>query len=81
MVSVSFAPLAALLLARLGGASAADAANAGVAVALVLLTVHGWSAARAAQLRGWQLAGATAVAAALGVIMVLLKNLVINNLH
>jgi len=81
MVSASFAPLVTLLLARLAGASAADAANVGVAVALVLLTLHGWSAARAAQLRGWQLAGATAIAAALGVILVVLKNLVINNLH
>jgi hypothetical protein len=81
MVSSSFAPLAILLLARLAGASAAHAADAGVAAALALLTLHGWSAARAARLRGWQLAGATAIAAALGVLMVLLKNLVINNLH
>jgi hypothetical protein len=81
MVSSSFAPPAVLILARLAGVSAADAANAGVAVALALLTLHGWSAARAAQLRGWRLAGATAIAAALGVIMVVLKNLVINHLH
>ena len=50
-------------------------------VAIVLLTFHGWSAGRAAQLRGWQLAGATAIAAALGLIMVVLKNVVINHLH
>jgi hypothetical protein len=81
MVTSSFAPLAVLILARLAGASAADAANAGVAVALGLLTLHGWAAARAAQLHRWQLAGATAIAAALGVILVLLKNLVISNLH
>jgi hypothetical protein len=81
MVSASFAPLAGLILARLAGASAANAANIGVAVALVVLTVHGWSAGRAAQLRGWRLVGATAIAAALGVIMVVLKNLVINHLH
>jgi len=81
MVSASFAPLAVLILVRLAGASAADAANAGVAVALLLLTVHGWSAARAAELHGWRLACATAIAAALGVILVLLKDLVISQLH
>ena len=81
MVTASFAPLAALIVARLAGASAANAANVGVAVALLVLTVHGWSAGRAARLRGWQLVGATAIAAALGVIMVVLKNLVINHLH
>jgi hypothetical protein len=81
MVSSSFAPLAGLILARLAGASAAGAANVGIAIALVLLTLHGWSAGRAAQLRGWRLVGATAIAAALGVIMVVLKNLVINHLH
>jgi Na+/H+ antiporter NhaA len=53
----------------------------GVSVAIVLLTFHGWSAGRAAQLRGWQLAGATAIAAALGLIMVVLKNVVIHYLH
>jgi hypothetical protein len=55
MVSASYAPLLALLLARLAGASALVAANVGLAAAIVLLTIHGWSAGRAAQLRGWQL--------------------------
>jgi hypothetical protein len=81
MVSASFVPLAALILARLAGASASTAAAVGVAVAIVLLTFHGWSAGRAAQLRRWQLAAATAIAAALGLIMVILKDLVINHLH
>jgi len=81
MVTVSVAPLAALIVARLAGASAANAANVGVAVALLVLTVHGWSAGRAAQLRSWQLVGTTAIATTLGVIMVVLKNLVINHLH
>lgn len=81
MVSASFAPLVALILARLAGASSSAAAAIGVAVAIVLLTFHGWSAGRAARLRGWQLAAATAIAAALGLIMVILKDLVINHLH
>lgn len=81
IVSTSFAPLAALGLARLAGASAVTAANVGVAAAVVLLTFHGWAAARAAQLRGWQLAGTTSIAAVLGLAMVALKNLVILHLH
>jgi hypothetical protein len=81
MVSASFAPLLALLLARLAGASALVAANIGLAAAIVLLTFHGWSAGRAAQLRGWQLFFATSVAAALGLLMIALKDLVLLHLH
>jgi hypothetical protein len=81
MVSASFAPLLALLLARLAGASALAAANIGLAAAIVLLTIHGWSAGRAAQLRGWQLFSATSVAAALGLLMIALKDLVLLHLH
>jgi|SRR5271165_3415025 len=81
MVSASFAPLVALILARLAGAPTPTAATVGVAVAIALLTFHGWSAGRAAQLRGWQLVAATAIAAALGLIMVVLKNVVIHHLH
>jgi hypothetical protein len=81
IVSASFAPLAVLVLARLAGASGVAAANAGVIAAVVLLTFHGWAAARAAQLHGWPLAGATATAAALGLALVALKNLVILHLH
>lgn len=81
IVSASFAPLAALIVARLAGASAVTAANVGVGAAVVLLTFHGWAAARAARLRGWQLTGATTIAAVLGLAMVALKNLVILHLH
>jgi hypothetical protein len=81
MVSASFAPLLALVLARLAGATALEAANAGLAVAFVLLAFHGWRAALAAQLRGWQLLAACSVAAALGLIMILLKDLVLIHLH
>jgi hypothetical protein len=81
MVSASFAPLLALLLARLAGASAPAAANVGLAAAIVLLTIHGWLAGRAAQLRSWQLFFATSVAAALGLLMIALKDLVLIHLH
>ncbi len=81
MVSASFAPLLAVLLARLAGASALAAANVGLAAAIVLLTIHGWSAGRAAQLRSWPLFFATSVAASLGLLMIALKDLVLLHLH
>src|ERR1700722_17146621 len=81
MVSASFAPLVALVLARLVGAPALPAANVGLVVGALLLTFHGWLAGRAAQLRGWQLFFATSFAAALGLVMILLKDLVLTRLH
>jgi hypothetical protein len=81
MVSASYAPLLVLLLARLAGASAAVAANIGLVAAIVLLTFHGWSASRAAQLHGRPLIFATSVALALGLVMIALKDLVLNHLH
>jgi hypothetical protein len=81
MISASFAPLVALVLARLAGASELAAANVGLVVAVVLLTLHGWLAGRAAQLRGWPLLFATSFAAALGLVMILLKDLVLTHLH
>jgi len=50
-------------------------------VAIVLLTIHGWLAGRAARLRGWKLAGVTSVATGLGLVMILLKDLVLIHLH
>jgi hypothetical protein len=81
IVSASFAPLVALVVARLAGASAFAAANVGVGAAVVLLTAHGWTAGRAAQLKGWRLTASTSIAAVLGLVMVALKNLVILHLH
>jgi hypothetical protein len=81
MVTASYVPLAALLLARLAGASPVTAANTGLAVAVMLLVYHAWSAARAAQLRGPTLIGATCAAGLLGVVMILMKNLVLVHLH
>lgn len=81
MVSASYAPLLALVLARLAGASALAAANVGLGLAVVLLTFHGWSAGRAAGLRGRQLLFSTSVAATLGIVMILLKDVVLIHLH
>jgi hypothetical protein len=81
MVSASFLPLLALVLARLAGASASVAANIGLAAAIMLLTAHGWLAGRAAKLRGWRLLLAASVAAALGLVMIALKDLVLIHLH
>jgi hypothetical protein len=81
MVTASYVPLLALVLAKLAGASALTAANVGLAAAIVLLTVHGWLAGRAAQLRSWPLFFATSTAAALGLVMIALKDLVLIHLH
>lgn len=81
MVTASYVPLLALVLARLAGASSLTAANIGLAVAIVLLTVYGWTAARSARLRGWQRLISTSIAAMLGIVMILLKDLVLIHLH
>ena len=81
MITVSYAPLLALVLARLAGASALTAANVGLAVAILLLAIHGWWAGRAAQLHGRQLVAVTSVAVGLGLVMVALKDLVLVHLH
>ena len=81
MVSASFIPLLSLVLARLFGASSSGAANAGLATAIVLLVIYAWSAGRAAQLRGRQLLVITLIAAGLGLLMVVLKDVVLIHLH
>ena len=81
MVSASYAPLLAVVLATVAGASALTAANIGLVVAMVLLAIHGWLAGRAAQLQGWKLLVATSIAAGLGLVMILLKDLVLIHLH
>ncbi len=81
MVTASFVPLAVLVLARLAGATISVADNIGLAAAIALLLIHGWSAAQAAELRGWRLAWATSVALGLGLVMVLLKDVVLLHLH
>ena len=77
MVTASYAPLLALVLARVAGASALEAANVGLVVAIVLLAFHGLRAGRAAHLRGWPLFAACSVAVVLGLVMILLKDLIL----
>lgn len=81
MVTASVGPLLAVLLARLTGAPSLAAANAGLAVALVLIVWHAWSAGRAARLRGRALIGLTSIGALLGAVMIVFKNFVLVNLH
>ncbi len=81
MVTASYLPLLALILAHLLGASVPAAANAALAVAIVLLTIYAWSAGRAARLHGRQLLIITAAAAALGLLMIVLKDVVLIHLH
>jgi hypothetical protein len=81
MVSASYLPLLALVVARVAGASPLTAANVGLVGAILLLIVHAWSAGRSARLRGWHLLAATSVAGGLGLVMILLKDLVLIHLH
>ena len=81
MVSASYLPLLALLVARAAGASALVAANVGLLATILVLIMHAWIAGRAARLHGWRLAVAVSVAAALGLTMVALKDLVLIHLH
>ncbi len=81
MVTASYIPLLALIVAHLLGASVPAAANVGLGVAIVLLTIYAWSAGRAARLRGKQLLIVTAAAAALGLLMIILKDVVLVHLH
>lgn len=81
MVSASYLPLLALLVARVAGASAFSAANVGLVAAVVMLTYHARAAGRAAQLRGRRLLFSTSIAAGLGLVMILLKDLILAYLH
>lgn len=81
MVSASYMPLLAVVIAKVAGASELAAANVGLVAAIVLLTIHGWLAGRAAQLQGWKLAMVTSIATSLGLVMILLKDLVLIHLH
>jgi len=81
MVSASFAPLLAVVLAKVAGASDLTAANVGLVVAIVLLTVQGgWLGGRPSR-RAGKLLVATSIAAGLGLVMILLKDLVLIHLH
>ena len=75
MVTASFLPLAALLVARLAGASSSDAAWVALGLTVALLIIHGYTAARAAGLGGVRLVLVTGSAGLLGAAMVALKTL------
>ena len=81
MVSASFTPVLVLTVARIAGASSSAAATAALAAAILMLTIYAWSACRAAGLRGAQMIGVTSIAAGLGVLMIILKNVVLVHLH
>jgi len=81
MVSASFLPLLALVLARVAGVSGFAAANVGLVTAVVVLMFHAWAAGRSARLRGRQLLFATSIAAGLGLAMILLKDVVLTHVH
>jgi hypothetical protein len=81
MVSAAYIPVVGLVVARLAGASRVVSANVALSVAVAVLLVHGWTAGRAADLRGIRLAAVTLIAGSLGLVMIVLKNFVITNLH
>jgi hypothetical protein len=73
MVTASFVPLASLLVARLLGASASQAADVALYVTIAALVIHGYAAARAAGLGGFRLVVVSGTAGLLGAAMVALK--------
>jgi hypothetical protein len=81
MVSEAYLPLLALVLARVAGASAFAAANVGLVAAVVLLMIHAWLAGRSARLRGRQLLVVTSLAAGLGLAMIVLKDVILTQVH
>jgi hypothetical protein len=81
MVSAAYIPVLALIVGRLFGASPTASANIALAVAVLLLVFHGWSAGRAAELHGLQLLIVTMIGGGLGIVMIILKNFVVTNLH
>lgn len=81
MISAAYIPVLVLIVARLLGGTRTIAANAALAVAVLLLMTHGWSSGRAAELRGTRLVTVTLIAGSLGLFMIILKNFVITQLH
>jgi hypothetical protein len=81
MVSSSFLPLVVLTVTRLVGETPPLTANLALVTVLLLLLFHSWSAGRAVRLPARQQAVVMVVAAAIGVLMIVLKNLVLVRLH
>ena len=80
LVSASYIPLLALLLARLFGAEPWTAAIISLVVIVAMLTVYGWTAARSLDLHGLPLVGMTLLAGGFGVLMIFLK-IALTHLH
>jgi hypothetical protein len=81
MVGATFVPLLFLVAAWLLGASAGNAANAGLIAALVELVIYSWAAGRAAGLKGRQQLAVASTAVVLGLMMITLKDVVLIHLH
>lgn len=81
MVSASAIPLLLLLLSWLFGASGYAASNVALVAALAELMFYAFRAGRGARLPGRQQAGLTIAAAVLGLAMILLKDVVLIQLH
>jgi hypothetical protein len=79
MVSASYIPLLALLVARVAGASSTSSAYVALAATVLMLIYYGWSAARASGLRGSALVIMTSAAGALGMLMILLKAVIVHS--
>jgi hypothetical protein len=80
MVTASYIPLVALLVARLLGATTTTSALIGLIVTVSLLMAYGWSAGRSAGLPMLGRIGLTVLAAVLGLLMITLK-VAITHLH
>lgn len=81
MVSAAYLPVVGLVVARVAGASRVLSANIALSIAVAVLLVHGWTAGRAADLRGMRLAAVTLIAGSFGFAMIILKNFVMIHLH
>lgn len=75
MVTASYLPVSALLIAGLLGVSSVSAARVALGVATVLLVIYGHAAGRAAGLAGIRLVVVTGTAGVLGIALIVLKTL------
>jgi hypothetical protein len=73
MIQASITPLVVMLVCRLLGASSETAINVAMWYSVALLFGLGWLAATRAGLAGWPRLAATAFAAVLGLVVVILK--------
>jgi 4-hydroxybenzoate polyprenyltransferase len=78
LVSASYIPLVALLLARAVGASPWAAALVALVVIMALLMWYGWKAGRSSGLQGFAQFIMTVLAGGLGLVMILLKVLLVH---